>query len=432
MKLAAHLRRRVQQASVVVDLKPVLIVVLGAGLACSATEEPAPGSDGSSGGTAGAPMTGGAGQGGSAAGSSGSGTSGFVGSAGSGGQTSQAGSTGSGGRSGSGGAQQGDKGGSTTGGGASGGGSGGTVDADGCPITQEGFSTVNTLGQNGTTGGLGGEVVTVTSQADLEKYAGASQPYVIRVQGKITISPKGKEVKVASDKTLIGLGGGGEISQGGFFLGSGTHNVIIRNLTIGGTFVEGDWDGKQQDFDGIQMDTAHHVWIDHVELHHGGDGLIDSRKDTTNLTVSWTILRDHNKAFGIGWTENVSAEMTIHHNIFRDTGTRNPSTDNVLRAHLFNNWLLRTDSYGNYSRGGTNMVLENSVFEQVANPHYYDTGSLVAVGNTYSGASGQKESSGSSYSFFDPSDFYEYELHPASEVKKLLTDCAGPRATLGR
>lgn len=48
------------------------------------------------------------------------------------------------------------------------------------------------------------------------------------------------------------------------------------------------------------MDNCTNIWIDHVHLEKGGDGLIDSRKDTTFLTVSWTILRNHNKAFGIG------------------------------------------------------------------------------------------------------------------------------------
>ncbi|MGK3988369.1 hypothetical protein WME99_35330 [Sorangium sp. So ce136] len=271
----------------------------------------------------------------------------------------------------------------------------------------------------------------MTNQADLERYAGASEPYVIRVQGKITISPKGKEISVASNKTIVGAGATAAISQGGFFLGSGVHNVVLRNLTIGDTFVEGDWEGKTQDFDGIQMDTAHHVWIDHCHLHHIGDGMIDSRKDTSYLTVSWSVLSDHNKAFGIGWTENVTAQMTIHHNWFRDLNQRNPSTDNVLRAHLYNNWLQRIDSYGNYARGGTNMVLENSVFDTVNRPHYFDDGTLVAAGNIYRSTSGDKESSGSAYSFFDPSDFYEYSLDPADQVEALLTRCAGPRPELG-
>ena len=46
------------------------------------------------------------------------------------------------------------------------------------------------------------------------------------------------------------------------------------------------------------------------------------------------MLSSNNKAFGIGWTENVTARMTIHHNWIHDTNQRNPSTDNVAYAHL--------------------------------------------------------------------------------------------------
>jgi pectate lyase len=208
--------------------------------------------------------------------------------------------------------------------------------------------------------------------------------------------------------------------------------VIIRNLTIGNTKIPSDTTGKEYDYDGIQMDTAHHVWIDHCMFHDINDGMIDSRKDTTYVTTSWNILHDHNKTYGIGWTENVTAQMTIHHNIIRDTVQRNPSTDNVLRAHLFNNWLLRVESYGNYARQGTNMVLENSVFDQVNDPYYYDTGTLVAIGNITRNTTGQKESSGSTYSFFDPGKLYKYTLDPANGVEALLTKCAGPRAELGK
>ncbi len=309
---------------------------------------------------------------------------------------------------------------------------GGTPSADGCPLTLEGFATINADGQNGTNGGADGQTVTVTNQADLNRYATATEPYTIRIQGKITISPKGTELKVNSDKTIIGVGTTGEISEGGFFIGVGVHNVIIRNLTIGNTKIPSDTDGKEFDYDGIQMDTAHHVWIDHCTFHDINDGMIDSRKDTTYVTTSWNVLHDHNKTYGIGWTDNVTAQMTIHHNILRDTNQRNPSTDNVLRSHLYNNWMLRITSYGNYSRQGTNMVIESSVFDQVKDPHYYDTGTLVAIGNIYRSTTGQKESSGSVYSFFDPSTFYKYTLNPASEVEALLSKCAGPRAELGK
>jgi pectate lyase len=285
------------------------------------------------------------------------------------------------------------------------------------------------MGQNGITGGQGGPTVTVTTQAELNQFATAPEPYVIRVQGAITLAPKGTEIRVQSDKTIIGVGTTGEIVEGGFFLANGVHNVILRNLTIRDGFVAEDPNGDINDFDGIQLDTAHHVWIDHNHLTRMGDGLIDSRIDSTFLTVSWNILSDHNKAYGIGWTANVVAEMTIHHNWLRDLNQRNPSTDNVLRAHLYNNFLQRIGSYGNYARGGTNMILENSVFEDVNDPHYADTGSLVATGNIYRGTTGQQETLGSA--FFNPRDFYEYTLDAAGDVEALLTRCAGPRSTLG-
>lgn len=306
-----------------------------------------------------------------------------------------------------------------------------SVDSDGCPIDLEGFATLRDERQNGTTGGAAGEVVTVTNQAELLRYAEADEPYVIRVQGALKLEPKGKEVLVASHKTIIGVGDSAEIVEGGFNLGVGVHNVIIRNLQIHGTFEQGDWEGKTQDHDGVQMDTAHHVWIDHCHFHHIGDGIIDSRKDTSFVTVSWNILSDHNKAFGIGWTDNVTAELTVHHNWFRETNQRNPSTDNVLRAHLYNNWLERLASYGNYARGATNMVLENSVFDTVKDPHYFDTGTLVAIGNEYINSSGKRDSTGSSYGVFDPHAFYPYTLTPTRDVSALLTRCAGPRRTLG-
>jgi pectate lyase len=299
----------------------------------------------------------------------------------------------------------------------------------GCALELEGFATLAAEGQNGTFGGRDGQTVTVTSQAELEQYATATAPFTIRVQGAITLMPKGTEIRVASHKTIIGVGATAAILQGGFMLEPGVHNVILRNLTISGAFVEGDWEGKTNDFDAVQMDTAHHVWIDHCHFHHMGDGLIDSRKDTTYLTVSWSVFSDHNKTFGIGWTESVSSQITIHHNVFRDVNQRVPSVDNVLRAHLYNNWLLRVAAYGNYARGGTNMVLQNSVFDRVADPHYADTGSLVASGNIYRNASGQRETAGSV--FFAPSALYPYKLDPADKLEALLERCAGPRAELG-
>ncbi|MBZ9645254.1 pectinesterase family protein, partial [Streptomyces sp. PSKA30] len=300
--------------------------------------------------------------------------------------------------------------------------------------TADGFASVNSLGQNGTYGGRDGKTVTVTTLAELEKYATATEPYVIVVAGTITMNPVGKEIKVASDKTIVGAGTSGQIVGGGFFLGTGVHNVIIRNLTIRDSY-QGVWNDKDHDFDAIQMDGAHHVWIDHNDLRHMADGLIDVRKDSTNVTVSWNELSDNNKTFGIGWTENVRTDITIHHNWIRETEQRNPSTDNAAHAHLYNNFLEdvpNTDinfSYGNYSRGGTKMVLENSYFQGMKNPVIKDsTAALVQRGNVFSGTSGRNESGGTA---FDPKTYYPYTLDKAADVPSLLKSGAGPSGSIG-
>ena len=302
--------------------------------------------------------------------------------------------------------------------------------------TADGFASVNALGQNGTYGGRDGKTVTVKTLADLEKYATATEPYVIVVAATITMDPVGNEIKVQSNKTIIGSGTAGHIVGGGFFLGQGVHNVIIRNLTIRDAY-QGVWNDKEHDYDGIQMDGAHHVWIDHNDIRHMADGLIDSRKDTTYLTVSYNKLSNENKAFGIGWTDNTTADITIHHNWIRETQQRNPSTDNVAHAHLYNNYLEDepgtdiTSAYGNYARGNTNMVLQNSYFSGMNNPVVRDsTATLKQSGNVFSGTSGKNESGGTGASW-DPKSYYSYTLDKAADVPALLKSSSGPRSSLG-
>ncbi|MDX3070041.1 pectinesterase family protein, partial [Streptomyces sp. ND04-05B] len=288
----------------------------------------------------------------------------------------------------------------------------------------------------GTTGGAGGKVVTVTDQAALARYASAEEPYVIRVAGSIDVAPFGSDIDVASDKTIIGVGDTGEIVHGELHLNPGTSNVIIRNLTIRDSYVEGDWDGKTTDFDAIQMDSADHVWIDHNRFEHMGDGLLDIRKDSRYVTVSHNQFRNHNKALGIGWTTNVRTEITIDHNWFTGTKQRNPSADNCAYAHLYNNYLSAQVAdgdpvwtYGNWARGRTKMVIENSYYDGVRHPYQADaTAELVQRGSILKNAGGRTDAWGEA---FRPRDFYRYRLDPAAAVPALVTRFSGPQKTLG-
>jgi pectate lyase len=288
----------------------------------------------------------------------------------------------------------------------------------------DGFASVNALGQKGTTGGKGGKIITVRTQADLEKFAALPDPYVIRIAGEIAIEPFGKEIAVASHKTIVGAGKDAALVHGGLRL-INVQNVIIQNLTIRDSYVEGDFDGKTNDFDAIQIDDSHHIWIDHCHLTHMGDGLIDLRKTSDYVTVSWTILSDHNKAFGIGWTPNANKlHATLHHNWIHNTVQRNPSFDNGT-GHLYNNYLEDVKSYGNYSRGRARLVVENSVFKNVANPlECGDEAELAASGNLFEKVTGRQESKGKS---FDPRTFYNYKLDPTARVVDIVRAGAGPQ-----
>ncbi len=288
----------------------------------------------------------------------------------------------------------------------------------------------------GTTGGAGGEVVTVTDQAALAKYAAAEEPYVIRVAGSIAVAPFGSDIVVGSDKTIVGVGDTGEIVHGELHLNPGTHNVIIRNLTIRDSYVEGDWDGKTNDFDAIQMDSVHHVWIDHNRLTRMGDGLLDIRKDSEYITVSYNRFENHNKALGIGWTDNVRTRITIDHNWFAGTKQRNPSADNCAYAHLYNNYLSAQVAdgdplwtYGNWARGATRMVIENSYYDGVQHPYQADaTAELVQRGSVLKDTAGRHDAWGDA---FEPRDFYDYRLDPAAAVPALVERFSGPQKQLG-
>jgi len=310
------------------------------------------------------------------------------------------------------------------------------------PQVADGFASVNAMGQNGTTGGAGGYIVTVTNQADLERYAMVPDPCIIRVKGAIKITPKPnpftyyekmttKEIHVASHKTIVGVGKTGEIVGGGFFLRPGTHNVIIRNLTIRDTYLEGDWAGKKQDWDGLQMDTAHHVWVDHCHFTRHGDGCIDSRLGTTYLTVSWCIFSDHHKTFGMGWHKPVTSQNTLHHNWFRKTARRNPRTGGCLRLHLYNNYLQDVGIRGQWAGEGTHMLIENSLYDNVTSPHYArGAGSLVVKGNVYRNVRGYRDTLGAAT--FDPAKFYKYTLDKAEDLPGILEKYAGPQEQIGK
>lgn len=189
-------------------------------------------------------------------------------------------------------------------------------------------------------------------------------------------------------------------------------------------------DPDESDHDCIQADGSTNIWIDHCLFDDpSGDGLVDLREDTTYWTVSNTIFRNHDKTFGVGWTDNVVVEGTIHHSWFDGTNQRNPSADNMLHAHLYNNYLSGVTSYGHYVRGSTNARIENVYFVDTQDPITVDEGGILAsTGIIVEGDSG--EPAADQGEAFLPSDFYEYTLDATEDVPSIVQGSAGPRADI--
>ena len=223
--------------------------------------------------------------------------------------------------------------------------------ADAGPI---GFAAVDALGQNGTTGGAGGPVVTVTTAAQLIDYAARTGPYVIQVSGTLTL-PTGKSdgmYPVTSDKTIVGLGSTARIEHGGLTIGlpvdddvttvpaNAVHNIIIRNLSFS---------GATDDAINVQM-FSHHLWIDHNDLCCGDDGAVDIKRGSDYVTVSWNRTHDHDKTFLLGHDDDNAAQdvghlrVTYHHNFFDGSDQRNPRVRFGDPVHVFNNY-CRNASY---------------------------------------------------------------------------------------
>jgi pectate lyase len=287
--------------------------------------------------------------------------------------------------------------------------------------TPIGFASVNALGQNGTTGGAGGTEVTITTGAQLEDYAGRAGAFILRISGRIQISDM---ITVVANKTIIGIGSTAEITGGGLQLGSTTrpgNNVIIRNIKF-----------TNADDDSISVtNKAHHVWIDHNDLSNGYDGLLDIKRESNYVTVSWNKFHNHSKTTLVGHSDTYTADIgklkvTYHHNFFDGTDQRHPRARFGDPVHVFNNYYRNNSMYGIASTQNAGVLVEGNYFENVAHPTHVgyaesDPGRLVERNNLYIN-SGAPESSGT---VVEPSTYYPYTLDAPSTVPAKVQAGAG-------
>lgn len=291
------------------------------------------------------------------------------------------------------------------------------------PTNLIGFANVN--GQ--TTGGRGGQTVTVTNLSELSKAAGSTSPMIIQVKG--TINGSGS-VYVKSNKSIIGINGG-TLNGVGLKVYE-VSNVIIQNLTIKNVVAGSD------DNDCVNIKYSDHVWIDHCDFsadrNRGWDyydGLIDITKKSTYITISWSKIHDSFKALLLGVSANDKGgiKVTLYNNHFYNLSERVPSLV-AGEAHVFNNYFVNVSGYCVGSRIDGIVRTDNNYFSNCPTPIDTNLGGdaagYISGSNTnFYEKSGKNDITTSEKSWNAP---YEYKsvLASAQSVPAQVTAGAGP------
>jgi pectate lyase len=250
-----------------------------------------------------------------------------------------------------------------------------------------GFATLG----NGTTGGAGGDKITVSTGTDLQNALNAKKkstvPLTIYINN--TITPENSpglskiDVKDLKDVSLIGVDSLGEFNGIGIKIYKAS-NVIVRNIKVHHVLI------GEKDCISIEG-PANHIWIDHCELYNeyqgvgkdDYDGLLDAKAESEYITYSWNYLHDSWKAVLIGSSESdtFDRKLTMHHNFFENINSRLPLFRGST-GHFFNNYYVDVVSTAINSRINSCALIENNYFENVNNPWVSAYSDILGGGDT--------------------------------------------------
>ncbi|MEU8704658.1 polysaccharide lyase family 1 protein [Streptomyces sp. NPDC048565] len=202
-------------------------------------------------------------------------------------------------------------------------------------------------------------------------------------------------VNVPSNTTIIGVGKDPTVI-GASLQVKNVSNVIIRNLSFEDTYdcfplwdpTDGDTGHWNSEYDNLVVYGSDHVWVDHNTFSDGDrpdadqpsyfnevfqqhDGLFDIVRGADLVTVSWNVLRDHDKTMLIGNSDSAGDDdrgklrVTLHHNLFKDVNERAPRV-RFGQVDSYNNHFVASKgaAYG-YSYGigaESQLVAEHNAF----------------------------------------------------------------------
>lgn len=235
-------------------------------------------------------------------------------------------------------------------------------------------------------------------------------------------------IRVASNKTLLGMHGDAKIVGATLNL-SNARNVIIRNLSI-----DNINPGLVEAGDGITLNNASHVWIDHVRFSMISDGHVDIQ-NSRNVTLSWNRFDGANPAV-CGNQHHytnaiVNSRVTLHHNFWNQTSGRNPKLDGAAtRAHLYNNYWRDISYFAINANASAQARIDGNYFDNASRPHWNAGNGLLdapAGSNRYSGMSATDPYRHTGARVFGDLVLYPYTLDPADQLPVQIGAGAGPR-----
>jgi pectate lyase len=289
-----------------------------------------------------------------------------------------------------------------------------------------GWASVSGNGVTTTTGGGTATPTVVTTLSDFTDAVKGTNAAVVYVKGVLAAG----KVNVGSNKTIAGICGA---ELHGHLELSGSANVIVRNIKIVGYAVgdcslDPDFDsgtGCSSGNDAVTVQkNAHHIWFDHDDISDGTDGNLDITNGADFVTVSWTkfhytartddVGSDSTGAAGhrfsdlVGGTDSPSTyddanalSVTWHHDYWADRVVERQPRVRFGKNHLFNNlWASSGDNYCVRAGKGARILVEDSVFQGVKDPHQFNsssdetTANIMASGNDYSTATGKEDTGG--------------------------------------
>ncbi|MGA9117045.1 MAG: carbohydrate-binding protein [Bacteroidota bacterium] len=309
------------------------------------------------------------------------------------------------------------------------------------------FASVNALGTNGTTGGAGGDTLTVYTgdelwntlllRRDPDGTLGLC-PLTIFIPGILSPGPviggdEMLDLKDASDISLVGVGSDATITGFGVNIVRSS-NIIVRNIR----FASCPDDGIAVQADDTEA-TGHHIWIDHCTFtdtpppgYPAGstpDGALDITHTASYVTVSWCLFTKHDKTCLLGHsdsqTSDAAMKISYHHNYYDSTAQRNPRV-RFAKTHVYNNYYRRNALYGVSSNLEADVLVEGCYFTDVAIPTETSRdgsppGDLVERNNIFVNCG----TPGTRGTAFDPSAYYSYTLDSAGTIPAKVTAYSG-------